>query len=178
MSEKKNKPVFILENIIATIAVFNLVVCWNCRDHWEISCKDEVGLVLLLWSVLATLQERNSPLLYRALLSEGITWAKLRERLGNCINEFFKAKRPIFSSWGLNTVTNSFTNIRQLDPRWPVIVSAQKYLFVAKEILLILRTINPTYELEKSVGGGVDNVFFFSFWERQSYNLEKKNEGC
>ena len=37
-----------------------------------------------------------------------------------------------------------------------------------KEILLTLRIINPTYELEKSVGGGVDNVFFFfSFWENK-----------
>lgn len=36
-----------------------------------------------------------------------------------------------------------------------------------KEILLTLRTINPTYELEKSVGGGVDNVFFFSLLGKQ-----------
>lgn len=38
-----------------------------------------------------------------------------------------------------------------------------------KEILLILRTINPTYELEKSVGGGGGQClfFFFSFWENK-----------
>lgn len=69
------------------------------------------------------------PLPYRALLSEEITWGKLHE-LGNCINEFFRQNPQFFSSWGLNTITNSFTNIRQLDPRWPV--SAQKYLLLQR----------------------------------------------
>lgn len=32
-----------------------------------------------------------------------------------------------------------------------------------KEILLTLRTINPTYELEKSVGGGGGQCLFFFF---------------
>ena len=46
-----------------------------------------------------------------------------------------------------------------------------------KEILLTLRTINPTHELEKPIGGG-DNVIFFFPFGKTSYNLEKKNEGC
>ena len=117
------------------------------------------------------------PLLYRAPLSEEITWGKLHE-LGNCINEFFRQNALFFSSWGLNTITNSFTNIRQLDPRWPVIVSAQKYLFVAEKFSWHWEQLILPMNL-KNVLVGEDNVIFFFFpFGKTSYNLEKKNEGC
>lgn len=105
-------------------------------------------------------------LLYRALLTEEITWAKLHE-LGNCINEFFRQNALFFSSWGLNTVTNSFTNIRQLDPRWPVIVSAQKYLFVAKKFSWHWEQLILPTNLKNLLVGGWTMSFFFPFWENK-----------
>ena len=113
------------------------------------------------------------PLLYQAPLSEEITWGKLHE-LGNCINEFFRQNALFFSSWGLNTVTNSFTNIKQLDPRWPVIVSTQKYLFVAKKFSWHWEQLILPMNLKNLLVGGTMS-FFFSFWENKlQFGKEKR----
>ena len=117
------------------------------------------------------------PLLYQAPLSEEITWGKLHE-LGNCINEFFRQNALFFSSWGLNTVTNSFTNIKQLDPRWPVIVSTQKYLFVAKKFSWHWEQLILPMNLKNLLVGGNNVIFFFllgkqiTIWKRKMKDVK------
>lgn len=68
-----------------------------------------------------------------------------------------------FNSRGLNMVTKSFTDVRQFDPRWPVTVSAQRYIFVTKKFSWLWeQLILPSNSQNLLVG--VDNVDILCFF--------------
>ena len=71
-----------------------------------------------------------------------------------------------FSSWGLNAVTNAFTDIRQFDPRWPVTISAQKYLFVTKKFSWLWEQLFLPRNLQNLLVG-VDTIFSFFLLGKQ-----------